>query len=404
MRQIIQHFTDTDLYKLSMCVAVLDNYPRAMVQYEFKDRNNTIYPKGFADLVNEQIKMMENVVVTDEEIDFMKRKLYYIPHWFYTYLKGYRYDSKEVTATQDEEGHLSIHIEGYWHRTILWEVQILSIVSELKNIVDGNLEKIDYQREYDKAYHKAIKLMQNDCVFSEFGTRRRSSFELQDAVVHAFSDAMKKFKTAEIKGLCVGTSNVYLAMKYDMTPNGTMAHELIAAIGGMYDPQMANYIAMDIWQKTYVGALGTFLYDTFSWKPFAMNFNEHFARCFAGLRVDSGDNIEQMHKICEKYASLGVNPKEKQIIFSNALDTDEAIKINKIAKDYCKPAFGIGTHFTADVSEYDIKPSNIVIKLLKVKITEKNEWSDTCKMSEDIGKYTGNKETVDIFKKLLHLN
>ena len=146
MRQIINHFTDTDLYKLSMCVAVLDNYPRAMVQYEFNDRNKTIYPKGFADLVNEQVKMMENVVITDEEIEFMQRKLYYIPNWFYTYLKGYRYDSNEVHAYQDEEGHLFIHIEGYWHRTILWEVQLLAIVSELKNIVDGNIEKIDYQQ------------------------------------------------------------------------------------------------------------------------------------------------------------------------------------------------------------------------------------------------------------------
>lgn len=403
MRQIINHFTDTDLYKLSMCVAVLDNYPRAMVQYEFNDRNKTIYPKGFADLVNEQVKMMENVVITDEEIEFMQRKLYYIPTWFYTYLKGYRYDSNEVHAYQDEEGHLFIHIEGYWHRTILWEVQLLAIVSELKNIVDGNIEKIDYQHEYDKAYKKAVKLMQNECIFSEFGTRRRSSFELQEAVVHAFSDAMKQYKTAEIKGLCVGTSNVYLAMKYNMTPNGTMAHEYTSAIAAMYGPQMANYIAMETWQKTYIGALGTFLYDTYTWKPFSLNFTEHFARCFAGLRVDSGDNLEQLHKICERYTELGINPKEKQVIFSNALNTDEAIELNKVAKDYCKPAYGIGTHFTADVAEYGIKPSNIVIKLLKAKITEKNEWSDTCKISEDLGKHTGNIETVEIFKKLLHI-
>lgn len=403
MRPIITKFTDTDLYKLSMCVAVLDNYPRAIVQYEFIDRNNTIYPEHFADYVNEQVKMMENLVITDEEIEFMKKKLYYIPQWFYTFLKGYRYDSSEVHAYQDEEGHLHIHIEGYWHRTILWEVQLLAIVSELKNILSKDIEKINYEVEYDKAYAKAVKLIENDCVFSEFGTRRRASFELQDAVVNAFKNATKSCKNADAKGLCIGTSNVYLAMKYNMIPTGTMAHEFIAAIGGMYGPQMANFIAMKKWQKTYNGSLGIFLYDTFTWKPFSLNFTEHFARCFAGLRIDSGDNIEQLKKIHEKYKELGINSKNKQVIFSNALTTDETIKINKIAKEYCQPAFGIGTHFTADVSEYGMKPSNIVIKLVAVKITEKNEWSDTCKLSEDYGKYTGKKETVDIFKKLLHI-
>ena len=403
MKQIINFFTDTDLYKLSMCVAVLENYPRAMVQYEFKDRNQTVYPKGFADLVNQQIKMMENVIITDQEIAFMKSKLYYIPDWFYTFLKGYRYDSNEVRAYQDDDGHLFVHIEGYWHRTILWEVQILSIISELKNILDGNIAKIDYNHEYDKAYQKAEKLIQNDCIFSEFGTRRRASFEVQDAVVHACADAAKQLKNAESKGLFVGTSNVYFAMKYNLTPTGTMAHEFISAIAGMYGPQMANYIAMEMWQKTFNGSLGTFLYDTYTWKPFAMNFTEHFARCFAGLRVDSGDNIEQMRKICSKYESLGINPKEKQIIFSNALTIDKAIEINNIAKNYCKPAYGIGTQFTADVQEYGVEPSNIVIKLLKVKITEKNEWNDTCKLSEDIGKHMGNETTVNIFKHLLHI-
>ena len=46
-------------------------------------------------------------------------------------------------------------------------------------------------------------------------------------------------------GRFVGTSNVYLAMKYDMTPVGTMAHEFVCAIAGMYGPQMSNHIAME---------------------------------------------------------------------------------------------------------------------------------------------------------------
>ena len=103
MKQIITHFTDDDLYKLSMCCAVIDNYPRAMVKYMFVDRNNTVYPEGFADELNRQIESLESVTVTQEEIDFLKRKCYYIPNWFYPYLKGFRFSKDWVRTWQDDE-------------------------------------------------------------------------------------------------------------------------------------------------------------------------------------------------------------------------------------------------------------------------------------------------------------
>ncbi|MCF0204659.1 MAG: nicotinate phosphoribosyltransferase, partial [Muribaculaceae bacterium] len=112
MKQIINHFTDDDLYKLSMCCAVIDNYPRAQVKYTFCDRDNLVYPKGFGDELRHQIELLENVVITDEEIAFMRRKCYFIPDWFYTYLKGYRYKREWVTINQDEEGHLQVDFEG----------------------------------------------------------------------------------------------------------------------------------------------------------------------------------------------------------------------------------------------------------------------------------------------------
>ena len=135
MKQIINHFTDDDLYKLTMCCAVIDNFPRAQVKYSFTDRNNTVYPDGFAERFMEQIVMLENVVITEEEINFMKRKCSYIPTWFYTYLKGYRFNRNWVKASQDEQGHLHIEFEGSWSDTILLEVKVLAIISELYYII-----------------------------------------------------------------------------------------------------------------------------------------------------------------------------------------------------------------------------------------------------------------------------
>lgn len=398
MRQIINHFTDDDLYKFTMCCAVIENYPRTQVKYEFTDRNNTSYPPGFAEELLYQVKLLENVRITEDEIAFMRQRCKYIPDWFYSYLKGFRYDHRWVKATQDEEGHLTVVFEGNWSNTILLEVKVLAIISELYYIMTGS-DTFDYETYGSISYDKAKRLIEAGCMFSDFGTRRRASFEAQDTVIGTMKQCQSDIGGP---GRFVGTSNVYFAMKYDLIPIGTMAHELICAIAGMYGPQMANYIAMKTWSTTYRGALGTFLYDTYGWRIFSLNFSEDYANMFKGLRVDSGDNYEQLDKIVEKYSSLHIDPATKQIVFSNGLDVDEAIKIQRYAEGKCQPSFGIGTHFTNDFA--GIKPMNIVIKLVAVKITE--SWPfycDTCKLSEDYGKYTGDASTVARFLEALHL-
>ena len=399
MRQIITHFTDDDLYKFSMCCAVIDNFPRAHVKYQFVDRNNTIYPEGFAKELMNQIKMLENVVITDEEIDFMKKTCRYIPHWFYNFLKGYRYSAEWVKAWQDEEQHLHVEFEGCWSDTILLEVKVLAIISELYYIMTNQTPLLDYDDYYKKSYLKAEKLLEAGCIFSDFGTRRRASFKAEETVIRAMKDCQK---TWQREGRFVGTSNVYLAMKYNLIPIGTMAHEFICAIGGMYGVQMANHLAMNAWRNTFRGALGTYLYDTFGWDIFSLNFSEDFANLFSGLRIDSGDNFDQLKKIVDKYKSLGIDSRSKQIIFSNALNTDKAIQIQSFAQHYCRPSFGIGTHFTNDFE--GIKPMNIVIKLVAVKITESwPYYNDTCKLSEDAGKRTGKPNVIKRYLEDLHM-
>lgn len=399
MKQIINYFTDDDLYKMTMCCAVIDNYPRAQVKYVFVDRNETVYPEGFADEVNRQIALLENVVITEDEVAFMKRKCYYIPDWFYRYLRGFRFNREWVKAWQDDEGHLHIEIEGYWSDTILLEVKLLAIISELYYLFTGQVETLDYETYYTKSYAKAERLLSAGCVYSDFGTRRRASFEAEDVVVRAMRDCQHAH---HYPGKFVGTSNVYLAMKYDLLPIGTMAHEFVCAIGGMYGPQMANFMAMEAWRHTFRGALGTYLYDSFGWDIFSLNFSEDFANLFKGLRVDSGDNFEQLDKIVEKYQSLGIDSHTKQVTFSNALDVERAIAIHRYAADKCQPSFGIGTHFTNDFP--GIRPMNIVIKLVAVKITESWDfYNETCKISEDKGKYTGKPEVIKRFMAALHM-
>ena len=400
MRRIINHFTDDDLYKFTMCCAVVQNYPRAKVRYRFTDRNNMVYPQGFARQLSLQIGMLSQLVITDEEIEFMKQSCPYIPNWFYSYLKGFRYNPDCVKVSQDESGHLSMEIEGYWSETILFEVKLLAIVSELYYILTGLDKQFDYQDYAIRAKAKARRMLDAGCSFIEFGTRRRASFEAQNNVVRSMKNEAIQNPG---KGSLVGTSNVYLAMANNLKPIGTMAHEIVCGIAGMYGPKMANYLAMEMWRNTYRGALGTYLYDTYGWEIFSLNFSEAFANMFRGLRVDSGNNFQQLDLIIEKYRSLNIDPLSKQVIFSNGLDIDRAIAINQYAADKCQPSFGIGTHFTNDFP--GINPLNIVIKLTDIKMTESwPAYFPTCKLSEDRTKYSGDPEVVKRFLQELQMD
>ncbi len=400
MDRIINHITDDDLYKFTMGCAVIDNYPRAQVKYEFTDRSGRIYPAGFAAELRRQIDELASLSLTADEHDFFRRRCPYIPEWYLTFLKGFRYDPRRVKVEQDCDGRLHIHIEGNWSETILLEVKILAIVSELYFIMTGERAGMDMADFEVRSRRKGERLIEAGCSFSDFGTRRRASFEAQDRLVATMKEVSESLSGP---GHFTGTSNVYLAMKYDLVPIGTMAHELMCAIAAMYGPQMANHIAMRAWSTTFRGALGTFLYDTYGWNIFSMNFSEDYANMFKGLRVDSGDNFEQLDLITAKYRSLGIDPATKQVVFSNALDVDRAIEIQHVAASRCIPSFGIGTHFTCDFP--GVKPLNIVIKLLAAKITEKWDfYNDTCKLSEDHGKYTGDPAVVKRFREILHLD
>lgn len=395
-KHIIKSLLDNDLYTFSVCYAYLQKFPRAIGEYTFVDRNNTIYPLGFAEKLREQLKAIEEIQLSDEELNFLKKKCYYFPNWFFTFLKGFRMDSSEVDIKQDSEGHLHIRIEGYLWRTVFWEIPILSTISELAHILNDDHKYYDKDSEYHKSFVKASRLIDNNITFTDFGTRRRFSFEHQEMVIQSFIEAQR---LSENKCFA-GTSNVLLAMKYGLTPIGTMSHQFVETCS-LFGYNEANYIAMDYWQDVYSGSLGIYLYDTYTKKAFFNNFTLLHAKLFDGLRVDSGDNVEALLSIIEKYQQLGIDPSIKTIVFSNALTTDQVIELHNIVNGRMKDSYGIGTHFTCDID--NVKPMNIVIKLTAARITEKREWKKVVKLSDDKGKYTGDPEEIEICRKTLNI-
>ena len=387
MKQLITHFTDNDLYTFTCQYYVLRQYPRAEVEYSFMDRNNTVYPKGFDALLQEQVDYMAGVTITDDEIEYMKVKCYWLPLWFFTYLRGYRFKPREVSISQDAEGHLHISVCGKWFSTIMWEMPLLSCISELMHTINGDIDRYDAALEEKRARAKSEQIFGAGLVLGDMGTRRRLSFDHQEMVVRTMAEV---YNSRQWPGKFTGTSNVWLAMKYNLPCLGTMSHQLISFeenVSGVFE---CNFNVMKKFSDVFDGDNGIYLYDCFGDKVFFGNLSKRMAMMYKGLRVDSGNEEEQTEMIIDKYKQLGIDPASKQVVYSNGLNIDRAIEIHKYVNGRVQDSYGVGTFLTCDVT--GCKPSNIVIKLTKGRITELREWHDCIKLSCDKGKTLGNPE------------
>ena len=389
---IIRSILDTDLYKFTTSYAYSKLYPRAYGQFRFIDRAKTRYPEGFAELLRAELQQMAELQLTRDEAQFLTRELPYLPPTYIDFVRGFRFDPDEVHVSQDEEGQLSIVAEGLLYRVTLWETPILALVSELYYKVLGVEPDLAYAEQSIIA--KAQRLKEEGIIFSMFGMRRRFSSDIEDRVTRL----LKEYSGTNF----YGTSNVYFAYKHGLRVSGTHPHEWVQFHGAMFGYKMANYMAMEDWINVYDGDLGTVLTDTYTTDVFMQNFSKKHAMLFTSLRHDSGDPLLFADKVIARYRELRVDPQIKYIIFSDSLDAERAIEIAKHCKGRIGTSFGIGTNFSNDVGA-GIQPMNIVMKLWKCKMTEKDKWHPCVKLSDVDGKHTGEPEEIDLAQRTLGL-
>ena len=390
---IIQSVLDTDLYKFTTSYAYSKLYPRAYGQFRFIDRGKTTYPQGFAEELKKEIQEMYKLALTKDEASFLYRELPYLPPTYIDFVRGFRFDPEEVKVEQDAEGHLSIIAEGLLYRVTLWETPILALVSELYYKMLGAQPDMEYTER--TIISKARKLAEHGITFSMFGMRRRFSAAIEDRVTELLKE--------HAAGYLFGTSNVYYAYKHGLRVSGTHPHEWIQFHGAMFGYKMANYMAMEDWINVYDGDLGTVLTDTYTTDVFMRNFSKKHAMLFTSLRHDSGDPLQFTEKVIARYRELRVDPTIKYIIFSDGLDPERAIEIANYCKGRIGASFGIGTNFSNDVGN-GVRPMNIVMKLWKCKMTEKERWNPCVKLSDVDGKHTGEPEEIELAQRTLGLS
>ena len=382
---IIQSVLDTDLYKFTTSYAYSKLYPRAYGQFRFIDRGKTTYPQGFAEELKKEIQEMSKLALTKDEASFLYRELPYLPPTYIDFVRGFRFDPEEVKVEQDAEGHLSIIAEGLLYRVTLWETPILALVSELYYKMLGAQPDMEYTER--TIISKTRRLAEHGITFSMFGMRRRFSAAIEDRVTELLKE--------HAAGYLFGTSNVYYAYKHGLRVSGTHPHEWIQFHGAMFGYKMANYMAMEDWINVYDGDLGTVLTDTYTTDVFMRNFSKKHAMLFTSLRHDSGDPLQFTEKVIARYRELRVDPTIKYIIFSDGLDPERAIEIANYCKGRIGASFGIGTNFSNDVGN-GVRPMNIVMKLWKCKMTEKERWNPCVKLSDVDGKHTGEPEEIEL--------
>lgn len=350
---IITSLMDSDFYKFTMNMVMWHKHTNLNGTYLFKCRNEgVVFTTEMVKEINAQIDHLCTLRFTDEELDYLN-SIPFVKSDYVEFLRLWHPMRRYVTCYGDEDGTLHIQVDGPLFNVMQFEIYLLEIVNEV--YFRMQYDYLDLVSEARKKLDTKIKGFSNkkyEFNFAEFGCRRRLSREWQDY-------AVRKLLTT---GHCVGTSNVYLAMKYGCKPIGTYAHEYVQMYQGIPGVTLAytNKMAMDEWFEEYQGDLGTALTDTLGTDLFLMDFNKLQANCYTGVRHDSGDPIIWGEKIITHYEKLGINPKTKTLLFSDSLDFDRAQDIYNHFRDRIKVSFGIGTNLSNDTGA---EPLNIVIKL-----------------------------------------
>lgn len=377
---------DTDLYKFSTSYAYMRKYPEAEGTFVFNDRNNTEYTEEEFSAICTHLKDMESWSITPELFNEVVTAIPYIPLYYWEWLNNFRFDFSKISISRDNEGHLSIEVTDKLYKVTLYEIPILYIVSEVIAKSRGVFDSFKEQSKLNKKIRLAINY---HLVFSEFGTRRRGNSDWQMEIVKQLSKSCSEF---------VGTSNVYIALKLGITPVGTFPHEWVMFHGAVFGYKMANYLSLEDWSDVYQGQLGTALIDTYTTNVFLRNFSRKQAKLFDGVRQDSGDEYKIGNAVIDRYYELGIDPTTKVIIFSNALTFEKYRDISNYFKGRIRVSAGIGTNLTNDWM-----PSNIVMKLMEVRMSPREDWSKCIKLSDDEGKHMGDEREVESAKYQLGL-
>lgn len=388
-----------DYYKATMGQVEFQQYPDAEVTFELKNRASAKLSEFVSpDELSDRLDILRAGWQPDETAYLASLQNQDGTAQFTPEYLDFLADNPlpPVDVALDDDGELAVRATGAWPLVTFWETVVMSELNELyfanKLATEGSSIDELYREGDRRLDEKIAKLAARpDIKFSDFGTRRRFSYDWQKHVIERVA--------TELPDNFIGTSNIYLARVLGLKPIGTFAHELPMVYSAMADASEENPLnghnrVLQDWDRTYKGDLSTALTDTFTTDFFFADFTPEQAESWKALRHDSGDPIEFGDRVIEFYENLDINPTNKTIVFSDGLDIDTIIELADYFKGRINVTFGWGTTLTNDLG---VKANNFVMKAVNVNGTP------TVKLSDAEGKHTGPSDKIELYKERVAL-
>ena len=331
---VIRSLLDTDFYKLLMLQFIWKHYPKTQVSFSLVNRTSSV---RLADMfatreIREQLEHVRKLRFRKSELVWLAGNTFYGRRGIFepAFLEWLEQDFKLSDYTLSvKDGQFHLSFDGYWPETTMWELYALSIFDELRT--RANMKKLSefdldilYAQGKTKLWSKIERLRGVPSLsVADFGTRRRHSFLWQEYVVKAMA--------SNLGSGFIGTSNTFLAHKHDLEAIGTNAHEIPMVLAELANDDQAmkasQYHVLDLWQKTYDGALRIMLPDTFGTTQFLKNAPDWTAD-WTGQRMDSKNPYVAGDEYIEWLKARGRDPRDKLVIASDTLDIDEIIGLH----------------------------------------------------------------------------
>src|SRR3954464_9008710 len=325
---IVRSLLDTDFYKLLMQQMIREFYPDQRVTFSVINRSRHV---RLAEIIDEgelraQLDHARTIRFTKKELIWLAGNTFYgktqmFSPDFINWLSAFRLPEYELNKV---DGQYELHFHGPWTHTTMWEIPALAIINELRSRAAlkglGRFElDVIYARAKAKLWSKVERLPRlPELRISDFGTRRRHSFLWQRWCVEAIKEGLGS--------AFIGSSNVLLAMDNDLEAIGTNAHELPMVLAALSDDddeklRKAPYRVLQDWQRYYAGNLLIVLPDTFGTASF-LRWAPDWVADWTGFRPDSAPPVEGGEQIIRWWREKGKDPREKLLVFSDALDVD----------------------------------------------------------------------------------
>ncbi|MFH1597862.1 MAG: nicotinate phosphoribosyltransferase [Patescibacteria group bacterium] len=395
---IIRTLMDIDFYKFTMghLIFLIPSYRRLRVKFAFRNRTPGV---ALADIMSEealrwQLDQAMTLRFNNSDLHYLRGTNEYgrrmFDEQYLEFLRGYSLPSYHLERSGDT---YVLEFEGPWAEVTYWETIALAIINELytQAMISG-FSSFDQDvvmaegrmRLADKI--SRLRAAPFDLTLSDFGTRRRWSRFWQEYVVRTLAEELPRH--------LLGTSNTWLAMKLGLLPMGTSAHELPMAVSGLFHDSDEGILhsqmqVLDDWWELYGEGLSIALPDTYGTESFFRAMGEKRARDWKGTRQDSGDPFEIGEMTIAFYEGLGIDPKDKLLVFSDGLDVDTILALFERFQGRIRPTFGWGTNLTNDLG---IKPLSLVIKVVE------SNGHGTVKLSDNLAKAIGTSDDVERFK------